>query len=346
MKKPIILVISLVLLCLIGWYANNLINNSGVSNTELIAFNIKDIESVDKIIIKDALANKIEIVKNGTEWTTIQGNCIQQESVAFILEAFKNIEFKGYLPEGARENNLKMLTTQHTSVEIYQNGKWSKTWYIGVSSQDHFGQVMLLDSDEYGKSDLPVIMKIKGVNGIIEPRFFADNRKWMCTKIFEIPLNRIANVDVKYIKEPSRSFTVAKMGSKLSVSQNGIPLPVVDTAMIFSYLNKFKKIHFELANFELDKKGIENLKKTTPFVILTVTETNKTRTKLRMFTIKTETKQENEFGTLVDTDIDKFWCELPNGEIVKCQFFAFNPILLGHIYFPLKLDPKFLIKQN
>ncbi len=344
MKKPIILVLSLILLCVIGWYANNLMNNSGVSNTELIAFNIKDIETVDKIIIKDAMANKIEIVKNGNEWSTVQGNCIQQESVAFILQAFKNIEFKGYLPEGSRENNLKMLTTQHTSVEIFQNGKWTKTWYIGVSSQDHYGQVMLLDSDEFGKSDLPVIMKIKGVNGIIEPRFFADNRKWMCTKIFEIPLNKIAKVDVKYTQEPSRNFTVSKNGAKLDVKQNGIQLPIEDSLMIFNYLNNFKKIHFESANFELNKKEIDSLKKTTPFAILSVSETNKKTTKLRMFKIKTETQQENEFGVLVDTDIDKFWCELPSKEIVKCQFFVFNPILLGHIYFPLKLDSKVIVK--
>ncbi len=340
MKKPISLITALLILVVIGWYANNLINNSGVSNSELIAFNIKDIETVDKIIIKDPYDNKIEIVKNGNEWTTAKGNCIQQQSVTFILEAFKKIEFKGYLPEGARENSLKMLTTQHTSVEIFQNGQWTKTWYIGTSSQDHFGQIMLLDSDEFGKSDLPVIMKIKGLNGIISPRFFADNRKWMCTKIFEVPISNISKVEVKYVKEPSRSFTVSKNGAKLSVTQNGVDLPSVDTSMIFNYLNCFKKIHFESANFDLDNKSIDSLKKTTPFAILTLTETNKTKTKLRMFKIKTETKQENEFGKLVDTDIDKFWCELPNGEIVKCQFFVFNKILLGHVYFPLKLDEK------
>ena len=132
MKKPISLITALLILVVIGWYANNLINNSGVSNSELIAFNIKDIETVDKIIIKDPYDNKIEIVKNGNEWTTAKGNCIQQQSVTFILEAFKKIEFKGYLPEGARENSLKMLTTQHTSVEIFQNGQWTKTWYIGT----------------------------------------------------------------------------------------------------------------------------------------------------------------------------------------------------------------------
>jgi hypothetical protein len=38
---------------------------------------------------------------------------------------------------------------------------------------------------------------------------------------------------------------------------------------------------------------------------------------------------------ILNSDIDKFWCELPGGEIVKCQYFVFNPLLLGHIYFPM-----------
>ena len=57
-----------------------------------------------------------------------------------------------------------------------------------------------------------------------------------------------------------------------------------------------------------------------------------------MFRIKSEIAQENEFGVLVNTDIDKFWCILPNGTLVKCQYFALNPILLGHIYFPMNLN--------
>ena len=57
-----------------------------------------------------------------------------------------------------------------------------------------------------------------------------------------------------------------------------------------------------------------------------------------MFTLATDEPQQNEFGIMEDADMDKFWCQLPNGEIVKCQYFVFNPILLGHIYFPMNLD--------
>ena len=31
---------------------------------------------------------------------------------------------------------------------------------------------------------------------------------------------------------------------------------------------------------------------------------------------------------------NNFWCILPNGQLVKCQYFVFNPLLLGHVYFP------------
>jgi len=33
-------------------------------------------------------------------------------------------------------------------------------------------------------------------------------------------------------------------------------------------------------------------------------------------------------------DMNKFWCQLPSGELVKCQYFTFNPLILGHVYFP------------
>ena len=338
MKKNIILLLSLILLTSLGWYAYKLMNSSNVSDSELIAFNVEDIESVDKIKIKDIQGFEIELLKKNNQWETTKGSCIQQENIEFILDAIKNIEFKGYLPENSRSTQIKLMSVQHTRVDIYQNGEWSKTWYIGTASQDHYGQVMLLDSDEYGKSDLPVIMKIKGLNGIIEPRFFADPRKWMCTKIFALPISEILDVNVQYIKEPIRSFRVHKEGAKLDVYQQNSKLPKVDTSMIFSYLNNFKKIHFEGPNYELNKKQIDSLKRTTPFVILTLTETNKKKTRLKMFRIKTEEPQQNEFGVMEDADMNKFWCEMPNGELVKCQYFALNPILLGHIYFPLNLE--------
>lgn len=338
MKKLISLLVAIALLAFLGWYAFDLQQQNGVSNTELIAFNIEDVQSVDKVIISDSYGQKITIIKNENEWTTESGECLQQANVKFILDAFKNIEFKGYLPENSRHQHIKMMSAANTKVEIFQNGEWSKTWYIGLASKDHYGQIMLLDSDEYGKSDLPVIMKIKGVNGIIEPRFFADYRKWMCTEIFKLPISKISKVEVKFIQEPARSFSVLKNGSAMEVFQENEKLKGVDTSMIFAYLNNYRKIHYEQPNYVLNEKQIDSVKKSTPFVELTLTETDDKKTQLRMFRIKSEELNRNIFGVEKNYNTDNFWCELPSGQLVKCQYFALHPILLGHVYFPMNLD--------
>jgi hypothetical protein len=337
-KKLIILSGSILLIAVLTFVSLRLMRKSGRSITELIEFNIEDTTAVDKIIITDPFSNKIELVKSGDRWTDEEGSCVTQENVHFILEAFKSIEFKGYLPDNSHQQFIKLMSGQHTKVEIYQHGEWVKTWYIGPSSSDHYGQIMLLDDARLGKSDIPVMMKLRGMHGIIEPRFFADKRKWMCTNIFALTIDKIRRVDVKFNDEPKRSFSITKNGSKMDVYQQGKKLPTVDTAMIYRYLQNYKKIHFELANYELNREQIDSLKRSTPFAVLTVDETSGKSTKLRMFRIKSDIEQRNEFGAIVQMDMNKFWCELPNGELVKCQYFVFNEILLGHVYFPFNME--------
>ncbi len=336
MKKIITLLLAVTVIGVLSYFVYDLNKNKGQSDTQLIEFSITETEDVDRVIINDANSYSFEIIKKDGIWTDKEGGCINQESANFIIDAFKNIEFKGYLAETELENAKKDMTAQHINVEIYKNGEWTKTWYIGNSTQDHYGQIMQLDSKEYGKSAFPVIMKIKGVHGIISPRFFADSRQWMCTNIFSLDINEISKVEVNTRDEPSRSFSVVKNGNDLKVYQEDKLLENVDTSMIYRYLNQYKKIHYESPNYELNPLQLDSLQKTTPFVVLTVTETSGKVNKLRCFRIKTSDATEKvghiEFR---DNDEDRFWCELPNGQIVKCQYFVFNPLLLGHIYFPM-----------
>ncbi|MCE2683295.1 MAG: hypothetical protein LW704_10150 [Cryomorphaceae bacterium] len=345
MKKIFVLLSAIAVLVLLGWFAMRALDSKGHSTTELIDFAVSDTTSIDKIIITDVQGRVMEVVKNESEWTDKDGGCISQPSISFILDAIKNIEWKGYLPENSQEQITKLMASQHIKVEIFQEGEWVKTWYIGPPAQDHYGQIMLVDSPEAGKSDLPVIMKIKGFNGIIEPRFFADPRKWMCTEIFAVRMDRIRKVDVRFYDVPQRSFTVTKNGTKTKVYQQGKLLKNVNPQRVYLYLQNYKKVHYELANFELSEKQIDSMKRTTPFATLKLTETNGKTTKLRMFRINSFESQRNEFGEIVDIDMNKFWCQLPNGAMVKCQYHVFNPLLLGHVFFPMVL-PQMAIPED
>lgn len=335
-NKNIGLVIGLVIIGVLGFFATNLVRNRGKSDTELLEFSIKDTTSIDKIVITEPSTLKISLIKKEGKWINGDGEgCVIQEPIRIMLETFKNIQFKGYVPEHSRKNIVKLMSSMHTKVEIFQNGEWTKTWYVGFSTQDHYGTYMLLETPDE-KSDLPVIMKVKGLNGIIDPRFFADKRKWMCTNIFNLSLDQIAEVDVKFYDTPMRSFSVSKVNATYSVKQNGKKLTKLDTSMAIQYLANYRKVHFELANFALNQKQVDSLKRSKPFGKLSVKEVNGHRTVLKMYRMPADSKSMNDFGDSVNYDPNRFWCELPSGEIVKCQYFVFNPLIMGHIYFATK----------
>ncbi len=119
------------------------------------------------------------------------------------------------------------------------------------------------------------------------------------------------------------------------MSSNNERLQEIDTMNVYRYLHAYKKINFESANYTLNKKQIDSLKSSTPFCILELKDKANKVKQLKMFRIKVESPQENEFGQLVNMDLNRFWCELNNGEIVKCQYFVFNKLLYGNVYFPI-----------
>lgn len=337
MKKLIILLSSLLILIGLGIFASRLVANKGKSDEKIADFNfeIKDTATVDEITITEPTGQKIELIRVGSKWEPKTGGCIQQSLVTNLLDAAYNIRFKGYVPERAVPNVMKTMSTIGTQVDFYSDGDRLKTWYIGTSTPDHYGTYMLVDSEESGKSDLPVIMEIKGVKGIIGPRFFTDPRRWSCTKIFNLDIDEITKVSVQFKEKKQRNFTVSKSNGNFAVSNNGNKLNYVDTNMIIRYLHNYKKIHFDVPNYDLTKKQVDSVKRTTPFCSLTVTTIKNKPMQLRMFRAKSETGNEtiDDFGEKVTHDINRFWCELPNGDLVKCQYFVFNPLIMGHIYF-------------
>src|SRR5690606_38330585 len=342
-KKVIILLLALAATVALIFVSLKIVRNSGSSvESELIEFAIVDADKINRIVITDNFGRVMDLNYNKKlkEWTDKDGNCVAQEGVHYIIDACKKIEFKGDLNDNDVETNIKLMRSQHIKVEYFIDGKWEKTWYVGPPSKDHLGQVMLLESKDLGKSDKPVIMTIKGMYGIIEPRFYADPLNWRRTGIFKLEADEIKKVEVVYPLEPARSFSVERVGfgKKYSVKQQNVPRPAVDTQYVIAYLNNFKQVHYENPNYILNEKQIDTLKKTSPFCILTVDTRDGKSSRIRLFRIKSDVDQINEFGQSVQYEVDRFWAELPDGQIVKCQHFVFDKITFGHFYFPLDLS--------
>jgi len=338
-KKGFILALFIILLACLSWFALNLKDNQGASDARAFNFKIEDTTTVSKIIITDAFGQQFTLIKKNNSWTDLKGGCVSKTNVSLILEAFHKIEFKGYLPQKSEKRFTELMASSHIKVEIFQDGEWTKTWYMGPASPDHYGQIMLLETANEGKSASPVMMKLAGMNGLIDPRFFADARQWACTEIMALQIEDIKSVKAKFYVEPYRSFELQKKGRRFQVTQNGQPLTSLDTTNVYRYLQGYQKIHFEQMNFSLSDKQVDSVKKSKPFCMLAV-KTNNERISLSMFRIKSKEVQRNEFGELVNMDMNSFWCQLPDGALVRCQYFVFNPLILGHVFFPA-MEAKF-----
>ena len=338
-KKGLILALFIILLACLSWFALNLKDNEGASDARAFNFKIEDTTTVSKIIITDAFGQQFTLIKKNNSWTDLKGGCVSKTNVSLILEAFHKIEFKGYLAQKSEKRFTELMASSHIKVEIFQDGEWTKTWYMGPASPDHYGQIMLLETANEGKSASPVMMKLAGMNGLIDPRFFADARQWACTEIMALQIEDIKSVKAKFYDEPYRSFELQKKGRRFQVTQNGQPLTSLDTTNVYRYLQGYQKIHFEQMNFSLSDKQVDSVKKSKPFCMLAV-KTNNERISLSMFRIKSKEVQRNEFGELVNMDMNSFWCQLPDGALVRCQYFVFNPLILGHVFFPA-MEAKF-----
>lgn len=333
-KKGIILVAAIAVLVGLFFVVRNLISTKGKSDTELFSFNIEDTASVDRIVIADQHLNTLEVRRSGDSWVDKDGKCIIRENINHVLYILKNIEFKGYVTEASRSHYINLLATSATKVSIYQNGSLTKSWYIGTATPDHYGQVMLLESVADGKSDLPVLMKVRGLNGIIEPSFQADARKWACREIFKLPIKEIKKVEVVNNDDRGRSFSVSQDYFKFKIKQNGQLIPIPDTTAVLRYLSGFKSVNYELPNYLLNEKQVDSLKKAKPFRTLKITKTDNKSILLKMFRIKAEENFDAEFGEIINHDVNSFWCLLPDGNVVKCQYFVFDPLTRGDIFFP------------
>ena len=85
-KKAGIIILLLVVLGGLSWYALQLNDQQGGSDTRAFNFKIEDTTSITKIKITDAFGQQFTLVKKDNTWTDVKGACISQSNVSLILE--------------------------------------------------------------------------------------------------------------------------------------------------------------------------------------------------------------------------------------------------------------------
>ena len=342
-KKRILSIAALIVLVLVlSLISRNLLTNKGKSNKSLDDFLVADTASVDRLILTQSNGFSIELKRDGGQFVTVTGDCVQEEMIDNILHTFTKVAVRSYVPQNSIETIRNNIRVNYRKVQIFQNGKWVKTWWIGNSTPDHYGTYALLETPNDGVSEVPVILEMRGLRGSLEPRFTADPRSWVCTSVFNYAINEIQGVRVKHPEQPQRDFTIARLGQGRAFKITDFRNKTIefDTLRLVRYLDLFKKAHFESVNFSLNQEQVDSIKQNEPWVRLELELVNGVKKTLDAHRIKAPEGDTDLTGNPVEWDVNRMWAFIDDKQLVKIQYFVFDPIFVDVNYFGFNQVPK------
>ncbi len=338
-KKLISLSILLVVVLALAWFSAYLLSGRGKSNLALDDFLVADTAAVDKIILTQSSGYSMELVRDGQNFVTSTGDCIQEEMIDNILHTFTKVAVRSFVPENSVENLRNNIRVNYRKVQIFQNGKWVKTWWIGTSTPDHYGTYALLELPGSGVSEIPVILEMRGLKGSIESRFTADPRSWVCTSVFNYAIADIQRISVKHSENGQDDFTINRVGEgrKFKITDYKNQAVNYDTLKLVRYLDLFKKAHFESMNFSLNPEQVDSIKQLKPWISLNLELTKGDKVRLDAYRIKAPEGDTDLTGEPIEWDGNRLWALINRDKLVKIQYFVFDPFFVDISFFGVRM---------
>ena len=327
--KTIIIILVLAGLAFAAYKLSDKSTGSNMADAALSDFAVKDTASIDKLVLTDTEGNPgVTVVRTAGGWTTEEGECIQQHLVQTLLETIKYIKVKSPVSAGSIETVNKSLAAHNKKMEIYQNGKLIKTWYVGDPTQDQYGTFMLLKDEVKGKSPEPFIMHLPNMYGNLSTRFITNPLPFQCTEVFRYDPANIASVEVTIPDSTFLNFKlVANSGNTFSVFNNETAVDQFDTTQVRNYLVGFRKVHFENHNYTLSPEGVDSVKLSQPLHTIKVTSKDGESREVNIFKRRQLYDKIGLDGELLEFDQDRVWVELESGKLVVGQYYVFGKLM-------------------
>lgn len=334
MKRNLFLLFVLIVLTGVAWllYETGMLDRTSTT-TPLSDFAIEDTSSVDQIFIADQDGNTALLVRQEDQtWRVNDKYRATDYKVQNLLNGFKNIAVKAQVPTATKPGVISMIAGRGRKVEIYQNGQLSKTWLIGTCTPDHFGTYMVLETPEAGRSSEPFIMRMEGFSGCLRQRYFAWEKEWRHTGIFNYPTLDLARVELTHHESPDNSFDIRYGGGndlELHAPLLQKQVPVFDTLAVKDYLLLYKKVHCETYTSYLEDNQEDSLRNAMPAFTIRVTDNKGGVKKVDLHWKKPDKVQMDPEGNVMAHDGDRMYAVLANGEVALVQRYTFDPLLGG-----------------
>lgn len=297
-------------------------------------FEIENTDEITKFVITESTGNVAELSKEGDIWRLNNEFQARPESVDLLLRTFKHIAVQSAVPSELKKTIVANMAARNKKVEIFVNGKLSKTYFVGSPTKDHYGTYMLLEKNGR-KSSEPYVMHIPGFNGFLESRFFTNVNDWKYSGVFVYDPLDIAKIEVDFPGKPSDSYVVNQLAKIVSLTDpEGNPIQGVNKSLVENYILNYEKIYFNrIAEFE--PAQVDSIGNQQPVYTLAVTDVNNS-TKTVDFYLKL-----SENPTIDEVTGEEFLYDTDyihgrvrgEDELLVFQYFALGNVFAPRSYF-------------
>jgi len=337
MKKNIIGLVVLLLLAATSYYVYQQ-RGTGTIKPDLHNFAVKDTASVTKIFLADKSGNTILLERQQNKsWTVNKNHKARKDAVDVLLATIKRVEMKAPVSKAAHDNIVRLLAGKSIKVEIYQNDKKTKTYYVGDATKDHLGTNMLMEG-----SATPFTCHIPGFYGYLTARYFTRAKEWRDTEIFNYRLPQIAEIKVEFHQTPERSFRITHSKDRVVQLFRLFPseekVERMDTVFVKRYMTNYRNIRYEgIQPYQTAR--VDSIVKSPKYFTITVTNPQGEISTVTSYRIPSDPNALVQNREDTDWDPDRMHATI-NGdesEIMLIQYFSFDWLTTDILR--LQIDP-------
>ena len=322
MKKTNLLLLIVIVILIIVSIAIFFVRNYDSQST-LRDFAVEDTASITKIFLANKSGSAVTLERNGNGWTVNQQYTARRDFVNNLLTTIKKIEVSSPVSAAKMDRVMKDLAVQGIKVEIYQDDKLVKTYYVGGVTEDNNGAYMILEN-----SDKPFILSRPGFTGYLTVHYLPELSEWRERIAFNYNIDDIAKVYVEY-PDKDESFIAERLGENSynlkNIDGSSINEPF-DTLRVKEFVSRIKFVGFEtyiLDSLQSEKR--DSLQKTQMMASFTIEDKTGAKSRLLTYRHPNTTGLFDPQGNLFEYDIDNLY-GIINGEVVILQYPIIDPI--------------------
>lgn len=231
-------------------------------------FQIKNMDEVTKIVIKQPKLQPIIFTKKGKGWLLNEKYDVDPDVFINIQTVLERVSLSYVPPKQSVSHIMESIKNNGIQVDIYtQANKPERIYYIGSDTKDGSGTNMIM-----GGYTQPYVMQLPGLIGGLRSRFEQPAQNYRDKTLFKFNPSDIKTIKIEYVKDNLSSFEITN-GSlptiKPLINLPDNPTGTPNEANLKYYINQFERIGTEGIVNNVPEK--DSLIANAPNSILTIT---------------------------------------------------------------------------